>query len=292
MAYYFKLLSYLCNGKPSAVLYYNNHCIMNPTIVTLTTDWGYSDYYTGRVKGKLYSYIPGVQVVDITHGIPPYQIARATYVVKYACLGFPPGTIHIIDVCSSQTPEHPFVVVEHNEQYYICTDNGLPSAVFGSDKIKAVVIDKVNQETNSYTFAACDLFCKVAAMLANGAALEDIGFEADSLVTGAWMKPDFSQNPIEVHVVYVDGYGNCNLNITYDEFEQVRRNRDFEVLVHEVTVKKLYRSYVDGERQARPRSSLIITVSSLGNLQLAINGGNAAQYFNLEYMSTVKIKFL
>ena len=138
---------------------------MGSPIVTLTTDWGYSDYYIGRVKGKLYSYIPGVQVVDITHGIPPYQITRATYVVKYGCLGFPPGTIHIIDVCSSQTPEQPFIVVEHNEQYYICTDNGLPAAVFGTDGVKAAIIDKVNQETDSYTFAACDLFCKVAAML-------------------------------------------------------------------------------------------------------------------------------
>ncbi len=265
---------------------------MNPTIVTLTTDWGYNDYYIGRVKGKLYSYIPGVQVVDITHGIPPYQLVRATYVVKYGCLGFPPGTIHIIDVCSSQTPENPFVVVEHNEQYYICTDNGLPTAVFGSENIKAVVIDKVYQETNSYTFAACDLFCEVASRLAQGAALSDIGFATDSLVKKTFLKPNFVKDVLEVHVIYVDGYGNCNLDITYDEFEKLCNKRDFEVQVREVTVKKLYRSYVDGERQARPRSSLILTVSSLGNLQLAINNGNAAQYFNLEYMSSVQIKFL
>lgn len=274
------------------MLLFNNHYIMNPTIVTLTTDWGYSDYYIGRVKGKLYSYIPGVQVVDITHGIPPFQLLRATYVVKYACLDYPPGTIHIIDVCSSQTPEHPFVVVEYKEQYYICTDNGLPAAVFGSEDYKAVVIDKIFQETNSYTFAACDLFCKVAAMLAQGTTLSEIGFVPDALETKTLMKPDFSQNPIEVQVIYVDGYGNCNLNITYDEFMQVGKGRNFEVQVHEVTVKKLCLSYVDAERQARPRSSLILTVSSLGNLQLAINNGNAAQYFNLEYMSTVKIKFL
>lgn len=265
---------------------------MGSPIVTLTTDWGYGDYYIGRVKGKIYSYIPNVQVVDITHGIPPFQITRATYVVKYGCLGFPPGTIHIIDVCSSQTPEQPFIVVEYAGQYFICTDNGLPAAVFGTDNIKAVVIDNINQESDSYTFAACDLFCKVAALLANGATLEDIGFAADTLVKKTPLSLDFSQNPIEVQVVYVDGYGNCNLNITYDEFEQARKGRDFEVMVREVAVTKLFRSYVDAERRARPRASLILTVSSLGCLQLAINNGNAAQMFNLQYLSTVKIKFL
>lgn len=265
---------------------------MSSPIVTLTTDWGYSDYYIGRVKGKLYSYIPGVQVVDITHGIPSFQLTHATYVVKYACMDYPPGTIHIIDVCSSQTPEQPFVVVEYKEQYYICTDNGLPTAVFGQEKYDAVVIDKIYQETNSYTFAACDLFCKVAAMLANGASLSDIGFPAETLVMRPLMKPDLSKNPMEVHVIYVDGYGNCNLNITYDEFQQVTKGHSFEVCVQELVVRKLSLGYVDGEKQARPRASLILTVSSLGYLQLAINNGNAAQYFNLEYMTPVKISIL
>ena len=122
--------------------------------------------------------------------------------------------------------------------------------------------------------------------------MSDIGFATDSLVKKTFLKPNFVKDVLEVHVIYVDGYGNCNLDITYDEFEKLCNKRDFEVQVREVTVKKLYRSYVDGERQARPRSSLILTVSSLGNLQLAINNGNAAQYFNLEYMSSVQIKFL
>ena len=69
---------YLCIGKLSTISSYNNHCIMNPTIVTLTTDWGYNDYYIGRVKGKLYSYIPGVQVVDID----VFQLARAASVAQ------------------------------------------------------------------------------------------------------------------------------------------------------------------------------------------------------------------
>ena len=154
---------------------------MGSTIVTLTTDWGYSDFFAGSVKGKLLSYIPGVQVVDITHGILQYQIIRATFVVKQCCFDFPAGTIHIIDVCSSQTTEHPFVVVECNGHLLICTDNGLPAAAFAGRDYRAVVIDGIRLDTDSQNFAARDLFCKVAALLAQGTPLEELGFPADAL---------------------------------------------------------------------------------------------------------------
>jgi hypothetical protein len=89
---------------------------MQSPIVTLTTDWGDRDFFAGKVKGKLYSYIPGVRVVDITHNIEPFQFMKAIFVVKNACLDFPKGTIHIIDINSSETAQMPFVVVEYKEQ--------------------------------------------------------------------------------------------------------------------------------------------------------------------------------
>ena len=264
---------------------------MGSTIVTLTTDWGYSDFFAGSVKGKLYSYIPGVQVVDITHGIPPYQLTRATFVVKHACMGFPPGTIHIIDVCSSQTKESPFVVVEHNQQYYICTDNGLPASVFGAEGVNAVVIDNVAQESSFFTFAARDLFCKVAAMLAGGTPLEELGFKTDTLFRKSSFATAMLDNAIKIHVVYIDAYGNCDLNITYDEFEQIRAGRKFELQVHEVKINNMSYGYIGSEETRMRRTSLMLTVSSTGHLQLAINIGNAAQMFNLQYLDTLLVKF-
>lgn len=264
---------------------------MGSIIVTLTTDWGYGDFFAGSVKGKLYSTIPGVQVVDITHGIPPFQIPRATFVVKHGCLGFPPGTIHIIDVCSSQTKDHPFVVVEHKEQYFICTDNGLPAAVFGSEGVNAVIIDGVSQESDVFTFAARDLFCKVAALLAQGAPLASLGFPTDTLFRKTAFATTMTENSIKVHVSYIDSYGNCDLNITYDEFERLRQGRNFEMQVHEVKLNKISRSYVEGDRRAPFRSPLLLTVSSTGHLQLAFPGDNASSLYNLQYLDTFAVKF-
>jgi len=264
---------------------------MGSPIVTLTTDWGYGGFFAGSVKGKLYSYIPGVQVVDITHGIPPFKIPHATFVVRHACLGFPPGTIHIIDVCSSQTKEQPFVVVEHAGQYFICTDNGLPAALFGSTGVKAVVIDGISQETNSFNFAARDLFCKVAALLAQGTPMAELGFPVDSLYPFTPFTTVVGANGIKVHVVYIDEYGNAYLNITYDEFEQHRKGRKFEMSVHELRISKIVHSYLEADPQNPRRSPLLLTVSSTGLLELAIAKENASDMFNIQICDTINVRF-
>ena len=265
---------------------------MGSTIVTLTTDWGYSDFFAGSVKGKLLSYIPGVQVVDITHGILQYQIIRATFVVKQCCFDFPTGTIHIIDVCSSQTTEHPFVVVECNGHFFICTDNGLPAAVFAGRDYRAVVIDGIRLDTDSQNFAARDLFCKVAALLAQGTPLEELGFPADALCPSTPIITTAADNYIKVHVAYVDSYDNCYLNITFDEFESYRQGRRFELQVHELRISKIVHSYVESDPRSNPRIPLMLTLSSTGHLELAMAYANASQLCNMQLNDTFIIKFM
>ncbi|MBO4741460.1 MAG: SAM-dependent chlorinase/fluorinase, partial [Bacteroidales bacterium] len=51
-------------------------------LVTLTTDWGTSDFFAGMVKGRLYSMIPDVQVIDITHNIEPYNRLKTAFIVR------------------------------------------------------------------------------------------------------------------------------------------------------------------------------------------------------------------
>ncbi|MBR4803585.1 MAG: SAM-dependent chlorinase/fluorinase, partial [Bacteroidales bacterium] len=89
-------------------------------LVTLTTDWGTSDFFAGMVKGRLYSLIPDVQVVDITHDIESYNLVKAAFILKNSCFNFPEGTIHIIDVDTYENKDCPYLVVECEKQYYIC----------------------------------------------------------------------------------------------------------------------------------------------------------------------------
>ncbi len=260
---------------------------MESQIVTLTTDWGYKDFFQGKVKGKLYSYIPGVRVVDITHGIEPFQLSKAVFVAKNSCLDFPEGTIHIIDVKSSQTVKNPFVVIRYKGQYFVTIDNGLPGALVG-DGWEGVVIDKVMQEGSFFTFAASDLFCKVAALLAHGAALEELGFPLESLYRSTPFSPIVMGNKVTAYVCYIDAYGNADLNITYEEFERLRQGRKFRMTVRERTLDRIEPGYLDAVNN---RFALILTVSSSGNLQIAMCENSAEQFFGLKVDFKVDIEF-
>ena len=48
-------------------------------VITLLTDFGTADYYVGAVKGAILSVNPGAVVVDITHEIPPQDIAAGAF---------------------------------------------------------------------------------------------------------------------------------------------------------------------------------------------------------------------
>ena len=47
-------------------------------LITLTSDMGLKDYYVAAIKGSIYNQLPEAKVVDISHDIPPFDIAEFT----------------------------------------------------------------------------------------------------------------------------------------------------------------------------------------------------------------------
>lgn len=264
---------------------------MEAPIITLTTDWGNKDYFAGIVKGKLYSSIPNLRVVDISHGIEPYNLFSAAFVVKHGCLGFPPGTIHIIDVDSVETADRSFIVAEYMQQYFICTDNGLPDIVFGGQCTRIVELS-VPQESNFYTFAAYHLFCNVATLIAQGTPLEQLGRTKQQLNPNTKVGYLEQGNRLVAYIIHIDSYGNAYLNITLDEFEAIRAGRNFTVNIHNSNNERIHRisdSYLSITPDNQ-HTGLILTVSATGLLEIAICHDSAEQYLALSEMK--KIEFL
>ena len=67
-------------------------------IITLTTDFGTRDTYVGSMKGVILGINPNVEVVDLTHAVPPQDIYEAAFSIYTAHNYFPKGTIHVIVV--------------------------------------------------------------------------------------------------------------------------------------------------------------------------------------------------
>ncbi|MCP4180315.1 MAG: SAM-dependent chlorinase/fluorinase, partial [bacterium] len=93
-------------------------------IITLTSDWGLKDHYLAVVKASIYSQLSDVNIVDISHLIPQYDIAQASYVVKNTYSYFPKGSIHIIGVNTVASIETHHVGVYVDGHYFIGADNG------------------------------------------------------------------------------------------------------------------------------------------------------------------------
>lgn len=263
---------------------------MEQPIITLTTDWGTRDFFVGMVKGRLLSLIPGARIVDITHEISHFDQNNAAFVVKHACLGFPKGTIHIIDVNAVENKDEAFVVVRSKGQYFICTDNGMPAAVFGTDYEKAVQLN-VFQDSDFFTFAAYNLFCKVAQRLAEGEPLESLGCELQELKQMTPLVPLEGPAKVLAHIAYVDSYGNADLDLTYQRFDELRAGRQFTLIVKNVdgeATSAVRKSY-DEVTERHP--SIILTMSATGCLQLALRRESAARLLGLQVSDNVEIVF-
>jgi len=143
-------------------------------IITLTSDWGTNDHYSGMVKGSILSKIPNATIIDITHNIPPFNLNSASFILRNVIHTFPKGTIHIIDINSDASIEMPHTVLVHNGQYLIGADNGLFSLIFDSKPDEAFEIDMI-QDSDSFTFSACDIFIKIAQHIVDGKSLSEVG---------------------------------------------------------------------------------------------------------------------
>lgn len=256
-------------------------------IITLTTDWGLSDQFLGQVKGLLYSTINDVIVVDISHKLHKYDVNSSAFVVKNSCLNFPEGTIHIIDVNSYEDKNTSFIVVKAKGQYYICTDNGLPSLVFNGLEREITTIN-LYSESNYYTFAVLDLFCKVAKYISEAKTLEGLGDKMEDFKKKSiYSCPAIIDDKICCTIIHVDDYGNVYLNITEDEFDNILKGRPFEIDVKAVTtIRCKSQSYQDVRGIGDP----LLTVSATNNLQLALREANFSHLLGYRINDSVTIR--
>ncbi len=67
-------------------------------IIALLTDFGTRDHYAGVMKGVILGICPDVTLVDISHDLPPHDIAFAAQELAATYKYFPAGTIFLVVV--------------------------------------------------------------------------------------------------------------------------------------------------------------------------------------------------
>ena len=250
-------------------------------IVTLTTDFGLEDYYVAILKGAMLQRNPGLQIIDITHKVNPYDIVQGAFVLKNSFHNFPDNTIHIITVNNS--PEGlSFIAFRYQGHYFVGPDNGIFSLMF-NDLPEAY---RLEYDQNN-PFPLKDILASAADYLANGKPVYEIGLPAGETERRIALQPVISTSQIRGSVIYVDHYDNVVVNISRELFEKVRNERKFAVFFkrHD-PVTKLSRHYNEV-----PVGETLCLFNSAGLMEIAINMGRAGSMLGLKLDDVVQVDF-
>ncbi|MBN3961003.1 SAM-dependent chlorinase/fluorinase [Nostoc sp. NMS8] len=254
-------------------------------LITLLSDFGDRDVYVGIMKGVIAQINPRVTIVDLTHQIPPQNIAAARFSLMNAYAYFPVGTVHLAVVDPGVGSKRRAIAVEFAQGFLVGPDNGIFSGVLSqSPAIAAVELTNLNYWRTpqpSKTFHGRDIFAPVGANLASGVPFKQLGQEIDpaSLVKLDIGNCKQTTTGVVGCIQYIDHFGNLVSNIPGSYVQ----GRTWYVEAAGLTILgcETYSDVKLGE--------IIALVGSHGWIEIAINSGNAHSQLQLDCQETLQV---
>ncbi|MFP4227292.1 MAG: S-adenosyl-l-methionine hydroxide adenosyltransferase family protein [Salinivenus sp.] len=270
----------------------------NASLITITTDFGTEDAYVPSMKGTMLSICPGARMVDVTHEISPQDVMEAAFVLRCTVPYFPDGTVHLVVVDPGVGTDRRAVALRHNNQWFVGADNGLFPLVLDEDSPEAAVElddpDRWRTPTPSTTFHGRDIFAPAAAHLANGDPVDTLGTPIDTLESLHWARPSVDDGTVQGWVVHVDHFGNCVTNIRHSHLARtIGQDADAPI----ADALRSVQGYA-GSRIVRqfgstygtvPEGEPLLLIGSTGFLEIAVNGGSAADLLDIRKGDSVKL---
>jgi S-adenosylmethionine hydrolase len=192
--------------------------------VSMLTDYGLVDEFVGVVKAVIRDIAPHVQTIDLTHDIPPFDV-RAGSLALARCVSYlPSGVIlGVVDPGVGGNRKSIAIEVAAGEGVFVGPDNGLlaPAVAMAGGAGRAVVLtnEEYHLPSPGATFAGRDIFAPVVGHLCNGIDLAELGdlVDPDALMPGMVPLSREETEGLVGEVLWVDHFGNCQLNIGPDE---------------------------------------------------------------------------
>jgi S-adenosylmethionine hydrolase len=256
------------------------------SVVTLLTDFGGRDTYVAQMKGAILAVASEVQLVDLTHDVPPQDVRSGAFHLMAAVTSFPPRTFHLAIVDPGVgTARRAIAIHTARGDYLVGPDNGLlsPAAQRLGGAVAVVELDKERywRPTRSRTFHGRDIFAPVIGYLARGARLEEVGSPiADFASAIRFPEPKHVSGNLEGEVIHVDRFGNLVTNIPEAELPAKFSTRVRGQTIHGGAAPHY---------QAVPAGNLVALVGSMGLLEIAVRDGNAATHLGASIGDPVRL---
>jgi S-adenosylmethionine hydrolase len=259
---------------------------MTRPILTLTTDFGLIDHFVGTMKGVILGICPQAQIVDISHGVTPFEISEGAYLIAQAWRHFPRKTVHVVVVDPGVGTARRPILVEAGGQYFIGPDNGVLSMVYLREKCKVRLIsnEKYFHHPVSRTFHGRDVFAPVAAHLAAGTPPARFGKLVEDYLKPEFEKPHRAGKRTWIaRILKIDRFGNIITNIHIDEFGDLAA-RNFSLSLGPQTIEVLAQNYA----QCAP-GELFLILGSSGYYEVSLSQGSAANYVKCEPGAAIEL---
>jgi S-adenosylmethionine hydrolase len=136
------------------------------TLISMTTDFGEADYFVPAMKGVIYGINPAVDIVDLTHSIPPHDIYAAAFMLMCCYRDFPKNTLHLAVVDPGVGTARRPIMVMTDDYNFIGPDNGVFSYIYQQAHVNRIVHfteEHYFRQPVSNTFHGRDVFAPCAA---------------------------------------------------------------------------------------------------------------------------------
>ena len=232
-------------------------------------------------------------MIDITHGIPPQHVLQGALVLANT-LPYMPSGVHVAVVDPGVGGERkPLALRGGDVRLYVGPDNGL--LLVAADRLGGIeeAVEIANEDYMltpvSRTFHGRDIFSPAGAHLATGVELRELGPALDRAGLARLELPvaQIGTARIRASALYIDRFGNIQLNLTSKDLEKVGIVPGTKVEV-EVRFERYFAVAARTFAEVRT-GDIVLYEDSYRNIALAINQGNAARMFSLRVGQEVRL---
>jgi S-adenosylmethionine hydrolase len=261
--------------------------------ILFLSDYGLDDEFVGVCHSVIARIAPDVRVIDLSHGIPPRDVARGALVLADAVPYAPSGTVFLAVVDPGVGMKRAPVAVEAGGAFLVGPDNGLLSlawlALGGARRAHVIESDHITLSPISETFHGRDVFAPAAAHLAVGGSPEILGGPLDPARLARLPVPTAAVQPGHVHcqVIGIDRFGNVQLSARQEDLRQAELHSVAELEARvggEIVSLPRARTFAEA-----PEGRAALLVDSNAHLALVVNGGSAADGLKLQVGESVEL---
>jgi S-adenosylmethionine hydrolase len=248
-------------------------------MIVLITDFGLKDPYVGIMKGVIKKTFPLVEIIDLTHDIPPQNIRIAHFVLKNAYPHFPEETVFVAIVDPGVGTDRKPLAIKSGDFFFVGPDNGIFGFLKEPDFVITEAVELTEKryyykETPDATFHGRDIFAPAAAHIKSGVPLFRLGTPVEEIESIDIPQCRKIPGGIDIPLLHTDRFGNLIFSLTRDEFAALTKDGTFSLRLGNQKIETISENY-------QSDMPVIALFNSYGLLEIATPSESAADILEI-----------